>query len=180
MTSWSDFMTPRSMVVLYLAVPAIAAVASYLSAGGLFALNLLAAYLSSVMIMTASYFGYRQNLSDKSESAEPVQEWERDIVDDIGNPHGILDEEVAVCALPQQEEARKESKPRTFTWGNLMLGSKIFFSLYRIVAYMVLVGVVMALIRQEAFLPWGFMLGILVALVPLLVILLGLKRSFPG
>jgi len=136
-------------------------------------LNFLLAFVSAVAIMTGTYYGYKRSIQNSVETA-PLEDDDEERV--AGDKYGILfDDDREVETIEDVKALKKEMKK--FSFSNLLLGSKIFFSFYRLFGYLFLVGVVLYLIRHEIFIISGFILGVFATTVALIISMYVVRRE---
>lgn len=167
----------RSILIVLLSVAIVLYVALGTVVGADFSFNALLAYITLLLVMGSSFYSSYAKL--KASAGDGVIE-EREELDQIGDRYGVFEEETEAEDAESEtaKEEQKKSRPKIFTWSNIMLGSKLFFSLYRLLAYGVMIIAVLYLIRHEIFNPYGFIAGILAAFLAVLALLgVSLKRE---
>ncbi len=144
---------------------------TYGVAGEVFAINSAVAYLSTFMVIGLSFYGYYRQAKEQQGEVINTDYDKRFEYDKFhGDTHDLLDEE-------EKEVANKEEENKKFSLANLASGSKIFFSLYRIVAYIILVTALMVLIDKNLFDAWGYLFGVFGSTVAILVIMIRLRKT---
>ncbi|RUM46070.1 MAG: hypothetical protein DSY46_00990 [Hydrogenimonas sp.] len=137
--------------------------------GGLFAwwqegiealINFEVGFFSGTLVLAASTFGYWQMVSGSSESS-PHHDLP-DIVDQIDDRYGLWEEYQKtptqdVKAILQEEKQRLKKQRRSFK--EFLKTTKPALSIYRIVAYGILVTGVLTLISYEIFAPVTYLIG---------------------
>lgn len=149
-------------------------------------LNTQIAYFSALLVMLASFWGYTRKVMPQGDvEAVDVQE-AREPYDMIGDKYGVFDEEeyqqVDTSESDDSTEKGKETLPRKERmkrfFSKLMLGSQIFFSAYRIMAYGLLIGGVFYLIRQGEWQVFPYILGTTLTMFGLMVSAFILRSHF--
>ena len=122
-----------------------------------FLLNTQLAFISSLLIVMGSFYGYKKVVQKRSATPGP------DTIDQIEDRFGLYEEE-----SPQEaKELFEREKERVKKGGALkhfFSTSSAFFSPYRLVGYGVLALMVLWLIGRGIFEPLSFLLGL--AIVP--------------
>ena len=142
-----------------------------------FILNLAVAYISTSLVVTLSFYGYYRQLpkDHSTQEQEIVEDDKYDYDQFYGDKHDLLsDERIDEHVL---QDGAKDEKPARFSLANLQVGSKIFFSFYRIVAYIVLVIALVWLIDNSYFDPWGYLSGVVINTFAVLSIIIKWKNS---
>lgn len=144
-------------------------------AGAAFSLNATLAYVTILFVMGSSFYSSYVKLSSQTAHAHID---EREELDKIGDRYGVFEEDLEDEIDEAEREETKKNSPKMFTWSNIMLGSKLFFSLYRLMAYGIMVIVVLYLVRHEMFEPYGFIAGVLAAFIVVVALLgISLRRA---
>jgi len=137
--------------------------------GGLFAwwqediealINFEVGFFSGALVLAASTFGYWQMVSGSSKSS-PHHDLP-DIVDQIDDRYGLWEEDQEtptqdVKAILQEEKQRLKKQRRSFK--EFLKTTKPALSIYRIVAYGILVTGILTLISYEIFAPVTYLIG---------------------
>ena len=122
-----------------------------------FLLNTQLAFISSLLIVMGSFYGYKKVVQKRSATPGP------DTIDQIEDRFGLYEEE-----SPQEaKELFEREKERVKKGGALkhfFSTSSAFFSPYRLIGYGVLALMVLWLIGRGIFEPLSFLLGL--AIVP--------------
>lgn len=151
-------------------------------------LNTQIAYFSALLVMLASFWGYtRKVMPVGDEESVDVQE-AREPYDMIGDKYGVFDDEeyeqVNTSDASNTAEKGKETLPRKERmkrfFSKLMLGSQIFFSIYRLIAYGLLIGGVFYLIRQGEWQVFPYILGTTLTMFGLMIAAFILRSHFVG
>jgi len=137
--------------------------------GGLFAwwqdsiealINFEVGFFSGALVLATSTFGYWQMVSGSSETT-PHHDLP-DMVEEIDDRYGLWEEDNEnstkdVKAILQEEKQRLKKQRRSFK--EFLKTTKPALSIYRIVAYGILVSGVLTLISYEIFAPITYLIG---------------------
>lgn len=145
--------------------------------GGLWLINTQVAFISSMLVVFASFFSYKGMIEKRLENGEIGIE--RDLLDKIDDKHGLYDEdeEIKDQEISKEEfvkiykEERKKGKNFKQTFINLFKSGRGAFNPIRLLAYGFLVVAMMYLIKQDIFSAIPFIVG--VSAVPVASIVLG-------
>ena len=151
--------TIRNLALLLSLFALVGGGAAYAFAGEEAALNFLAAYFSAAFVVAASGFGYWQMVAG-SETSTPHHDLP-DIVESIDDRYGLWEEESeplpdAAEALKREKERLKEAKP---SWSQRLHTARPALSLYRLVAYALLLTGLYWLIRHDRFEAVAYLAG---------------------
>ena len=115
--------------------------ATNLSSKAVFA-NVQVAFLSSLFVIVGSSYAYRKMVHSKVDTES--YESERDLLDEIEDPHELYDD-VAINDAPAEELDLKtivkeeKAKIKTFSFQSIKHGARGSVSLYRIIPYIFLI-----------------------------------------
>ncbi len=117
-------------------------------------LNYQAGFLCTFLVVSATFVSYLKNYQLNKDEAEFYDD-DRDELDKIDDKHELFEEDENQKEMPQEEKKQKK-----FSWKKLLLGSQLFFSIYRVIAYGVLGVTVLGLMSRQIFDVFGFLLGV--------------------
>jgi hypothetical protein len=134
--------------------------------GGLWLINTQVAFISSMLVIFASFFSYKGMVEKRLEEGDIPKE--RELLDKIDDKYELFEdeEELQKQELSQKEfvklykEERKKSGGMKLTLNNLFKSKRGLFNPIRLLAYAFLVVAMFVLIRNEAFDAIAFLVGI--------------------
>jgi len=133
--------------------------------GDTWLLNTQVAFICSLLIVFASFFSYKGMVEKKLDIGD--FEKPRDLVDEIGDPHELFEEEKEEEKLLSKEEfqeiyrqEREKQKKSKRTFKNLFQSWSGALGIYRLLAYVLLFLAILILIRKEYFNPIAFIVGV--------------------
>lgn len=134
----------------------------------LWLLNLQVAFISSLVIILASFFSYRKNIQSNLENSYYAKKSgeERDKLDEIDDPYDLYskDEEITQEELSDEKIKKliKEEKNRVKQnyFKNTIFSASGFLSIYRISAYFLLILGFFALNNNGLFIPLAYIFGL--------------------
>lgn len=138
-------------------------------------LNSQTGYFSALFVMVASFWGYQRKIKSAQSDDTPVEVHEdRDAFDEIGDKYGVFDEYETVDTDSEEEiESEKPKKSRKERFGifmsKLSLGSKLFFSVYRLFAYALLILGVLYLVRHDIWNVFAYIIGTTLTMVSVMI-----------
>jgi len=157
----------RNIVILALFMLIILAALAWWLGGQMIMLNAVAGFISAMLIIAASAFGYYRLVEGAGEVT--TNHNLPDITEQIDDKYGLWDEDSEVPDDPkellQEEKLRLKRSKRGFK--SIIKTSKPAISIYRLVAYIVLIVTVYKLISADMFEVVAFLSGSTAA--PLLV-----------
>ncbi len=124
-------------------------------------INFSVGFLTALVVLAASMFGYWQLVSsgaaDDSHTSWP------DPVESIDDRFSLWedspeDEKMDVKTILAEEKVRLKKRRRS--WTEWLKTAKPAISIYRIVAYLLLIGALISLIKSGLFDPVAFLLGV--------------------
>jgi len=166
----------KQIIYTFIAVFVALILFSFVFFDGVWALNSATAYISTTLVAALSFLGYYKGIA--KDGTEPVDSAEDDKYEYdqfYGDKYGVLDGDI--IDENGGEAQQKEEKTKRFSIQNLLMGSKIFFSLYRVSAYLILVIALLYLIDSEMFNPWGYITGVVANTFAIILIALKLRSS---
>lgn len=128
----------------------------------------LFSYVSSTLIMFASFFSFYQK--SKNTDAELYIE-DEDEDEEFENDS----ESAQTIEIPKEEP---EYKKKRFSVKNLVLGGSLFFSLYRLFAYGFFIIGFFVLLRHGYFAITGFISGVIVSTLAVVAVFFLTQREF--
>ena len=151
--------TIRNLALLLLLFALLGGGAAYALAGENATLNFLIAYVGAAFVVAASGFGYWQMVAG-SETSAPHHDLP-DIVESLDDRFGLWEEESeppsdAAEALKREKAGLKESKP---SWRRRLRTARPALSVYRLVAYALLLAGLLWLIRNDRFEAVAYLAG---------------------
>jgi len=160
-------MTIRNIAIFSSIVLVILATLAWFVGGQITVLNVIAGYISAMLIVAASAFGYYRLVDGAGEVA--TNHNLPDITEQIDDKYRLWDEDSEVSDDPKEllKEERLRLKRSKRGLKSIIETSKPAISIYRLVAYIVLIITVSQLISRDCFEAVAFLLGSIVA--PLLV-----------
>ncbi len=132
--------------------------------GGLWLINTQVAFISSMLVVFASYFAYRGVVQKRLEEGDIPKE--RELLDRIDDKFELFDDETSRDDLSKEEfvklykEERKKSGGIKLTFMNLFKSKRGIFNPIRLLAYAFMIIAIMVLIRHNLFEPIAFLIGI--------------------
>lgn len=134
--------------------------------GGLWLINTQVAFISSMLVVFASFFSYKGMIEKRLEEGDIPKE--RELLDKIDDKFELFEDEEQIKAdeLSQEEfvklykEERKKRGGFKMTLSNLFKSGRGIFNPIRLLAYAFLVISMLVLIRQELFEAIPFLVGI--------------------
>jgi hypothetical protein len=138
--------------------------------GGVWLINTQGGFISSMIIILCSFYGYKKVIDKKVEyfDAEAMDD-DRDLIDKTLDKYELWEEE----DKPKTKfESIKTSlkNAKSFSLG--------FFSLYRLFGYIILISLCVFLAKKEIFNPLAFFVGISSTIIFIVVYaILGLKHK---
>lgn len=151
--------------------------------GKLWVLNTQVAFVSSLFITIASFLSYKRNIQSRLSNLDLTkseQGIDRDKIDEIDDPFDLYSEYEEIPEEELTPEKIKEiindekSKVKKNTFKNTLFSATGFLSIYRIIGYSILIFGFFALNNNGIFLPFGFIVGL--GIVPLGVLISKLIR----
>lgn len=145
-------------------------------------LNTQVAFVSSLLVVTGSFLSYKKNIENRLSNIDSTKTKEgvdRDKIDEIDDPFDLYSDYEAVKEEDLTPEKIKEiindekSKLKKNSVKNAIFSASGFLSLYRIVAYAILVFGFFALNNNGVFMPISFIIGL--SVVPFGVLISKLK-----
>jgi len=157
----------RNIVILAFFVLIILAASAWWLGGQMTMLNVTAGFISAMLVVAASSLGYYR-LVQGSDEATPHHDLP-DITEQIDDKYGLWDEESEVSNDPKEllKEEKLRLKRSKRGLKSIIKTSKPAISIYRLVAYVILVATVFKLISADVFDAVAFLSGSTAA--PLLV-----------
>ncbi len=170
-------------MLLLMDVPVVAAAAWM---GGDWLANTQIAYVTSVLVMGASMFSYARMVRHRLASGAIPDVDDREMIDQIDDPHGLYEEEVPVeSEAPataemiktaiQEEKARRKEHRRSL--GATLQDSRAAMSLYRLGAYGVLIFGFFYLRGHHSFHPVPYLVGLSLPIVVIVSTLMLRKEA---
>ena len=157
----------RNIVILAFLVLVILTISAWFIGGQITILNAVAGYISAMLVVAASAFGYYRLVDGAGEVA--TNHNLPDITEQIDDKYGLWDEDSEVSDDPkellQAEKLRLKRSKRGLK--SIIKTSKPAISIYRLIAYTVLIVTVYKLISKDCFDAVAFLAGSTAA--PLLV-----------
>ena len=134
--------------------------------GGLWLINTQVAFISSMLVIFASFFSYKGMVKKRLEDGDIPKE--RELLDKIDDKFELFEDEKQIKAdeiskkefVKLYKEERKKRGGFKMTLANLFKSKRGIFNPIRLLAYAFLVIAMLVLIRQELFLAIPFMVGI--------------------
>jgi len=167
----------RNIVILAFVVLVILTISAWFIGGQITMLNAVAGFVSAMLVVAASAFGYYRLVDGAGEVT--TNHNLPDITEQIDDKYGLWDEDSDVIDNPkellQAEKLRLKRSKRGLK--SIIKTSKPAISIYRLIAYAVLIATVYKLISKDCFNAVAFLSGTTAA--PLLVAgYLYYKRGF--
>lgn len=129
--------------------------------GGVWLVNTQGGFISSMVIILGSFYGYKKIIEKKTEYFDEKLDEDRDLVDKILDPNELWEEE------EEPKKTKFESIKTSFkNTKNYSLG---FLSPYRLFGYVVLIGLCFFLVKQNIFNPLAFFVGLSSTIVLILI-----------
>ena len=132
--------------------------ASFFAHSPYFLLNTQLAFISSLLIVMGSFYGYKKIVQKRSATPGP------DTIDQIEDRFGLYEEQKLPQEAKELFEREKERVKKGGALKHFLHTSGAFFSPYRLIGYGVLALMVLWLIGRGIFEPLSFLLGL--AIVP--------------
>jgi hypothetical protein len=133
--------------------------------GGTWLLNTQVAFICSILIVFASFISYKGMVEKKLDAGD--FEEPRDLIDEIGDPHELFEEEKEKEKTLNKEEfqeiyrqEREKQKKSKKTFKNLFQSWSGALGIYRLLAYVLLFLAILILIRKGYFNPIAFIVGV--------------------
>jgi hypothetical protein len=129
--------------------------------GNLWLLNTQVAFISSLLIVLASFFSYK-NMVDKRLLDGDAGD-DRDVLDSIDDKYELYDEKEEASVIEFKEiykQERKKSSEVKKSLVNLFKSWSGALSVFRIISYGVLFVALLVLIKQGLFEPIAFLVGV--------------------
>lgn len=138
-----------------------------------FVLNSQVAFFASLLVVLGSFSSLYSKLKSGALSAYEEEKG------DPGDRHKLLydDEEEQEAEVDFKEEKRRAGR---FSLSSFVMGSKLFFSLQRVVAYVVLIASLLYLINSGLFNVWGYITGLLTLSIGMIAAQLVLSQKSPA
>ena len=155
--------TIRNITIFSSIVLVILTALAWFVGGQITVLNVVAGYISTMLIVAASAFGYYRLVDGASEVA--TNHNLLDITEQIDDKFGLWDEDSEVVDDPKEllKEERLRLKRSKRGLKSIVKTSKPAISIYRLVAYIVLITTVYQLISRDCFEAVAFLFGSTVA-----------------
>lgn len=109
-------------------------------------INFEIAYFLSMVVVAATFLAYTKKVKNEN-SDYAINEDEDDELDKIDDKHELF------------KKIKESTQQKTFNPKRVVLGSKLFFSIYRILAYLFLIVAIVALIKRGYFEVISFLAG---------------------
>jgi len=157
----------RNIAILVFVVLVILAASAWSIGGQITMLNTVAGFVSAMLVVAASAFGYYRLVDGAGEVA--ANHNLPDITEQIDDKYGLWDEDSEVPDDPKEllKEEKTRLKHSKRGLKSIVKTSKPAISIYRLIAYVILIVTVYKLISADIFDAVAFLLGSTVA--PLLV-----------
>ncbi len=171
----------KAFIIILIIIDLVLVVFSLIFYDAYYLLNTQIAFLSSLLVCLASFFGYRNSILkkiSKLDNAKSLKNDEDELskIDDI---HGLFEDEKNQEKLSEDEKEENKDfkqifkeeklKAKAKLFKNLFTSSFAFVSFYRIFAYIFLILGFFSLVNHHIFITFGYLLGLV--LVPLGIIL---------
>lgn len=149
----------RNITILAFVVLVILAASAWFIGGQITMLNAVAGYISAILVVAASAFGYYRLVDGAGEVT--TNHNLPDITEQIDDKYGLWDEDSEVPDDPKEllKEERLRLKRSKRGLKSIIKTSKPAISIYRLVAYIVLIITVYKLISRDCFEAVAFLLG---------------------
>ncbi len=168
----------KKFILAFLCVNFLIVLYSFVFKSSLWLLNTQVAFVSTLLITIASFLSYRKNIkariSNLDLSNEQVLKEDRDKIDEIDDPFDLYSENEEVLEEDLSPEKIKEilkeekAKVKNNYFKNTIFSASGFLSIYRILAYAILVFSFFALNNNNIFLAIPFIVGITIVPVSIL------------
>lgn len=160
-----------NIVVIAFFVLVILAVSALIMGGQIIMLNATAGFISAMLVIAASAFGYYRLVDGAGEAA--TNHNLPDITEQIDDKYGLWDEDSKFLDNPKEllKEEKLRLKRSKRGLKSIIKTSKPAISIYRLVAYIILVVTVYKLISVDYFEPIAFITGTTVAIFLIVVFL---------
>ncbi len=147
----------KKIIFSFLIVDAIFAIFIFLYGGESWFLNSQIAFFSSIGVTISSFYSYQKMILSKMENGLIPKE--RDILDKIDDKYELYDEEDKNREIKEEKRVSKTIKESI---GTLKLTSKAFLSIYRILAYLLVILGFFILQKSNIFIILPYLLGLIV------------------
>ncbi len=127
--------------------------------------------LGSIITTLGSFHGYRKMVDKRSKDLKVDEDEEDPQLEKIEDPFGLYDDDEIIedDTLDVKEFIKEEKKRMKMNWGDIFSTFKANVSFFRIVGYIVIIYSFFYLLDKNLLHPIGFLLGI--SLVPVTLIL---------
>lgn len=152
--------TNQKIVIKFLITTLITAIVcgivTYSSFGLKSLINFEIAYFLSMIVVIATFLAYSKKVKNEK-SDYVIDENEDDELDKIDDKHELF------------KKIKESNSQNTFNLKRMLLGSKLFFSIYRILAYLFLIVAILVLIKKGYFEVISFLIGTTMFIVSTLI-----------
>ncbi len=132
-------------------------------------LNYVVSFICTVTIMIGTYLGYKRGLSKEEDSSGVVYYSDDDRESIEGDKYDLLGDDEDEKKVEEQDLKELKKEVSRFSFSNMILGSKIFFSFYRIFGYALFIGATIYLIDNEMWSVGGYVAGIFATTISLIL-----------
>lgn len=165
------------IVVVFFAIFLVIFVGALFFVSHIWLLNYVVAYLMSTVIMFASFFGYKSSIKETPQESVSFDSDEEIIGDKFGLLSNSLDDSIAQPNEKETNNSEKKDNLIKISFSNMLIGSKIFFSLYRVFGYALFIFLTIYLMKNDIWSIGGYIVGIFGTTISLIVIFFFLREK---